>query len=67
MKQMIIKLANTSSNDTCPLVGRISPVRIEIVVVFPAPLGPNKPKHSPFLMPRQVSPTACLIYDGVCV
>ena len=30
-----------------PFVGAITPVIIRIVVVFPAPLGPSKPKISP--------------------
>ena len=30
---------------TSPEVGASSPSRISIVVVFPAPLGPRRPKH----------------------
>ena len=33
-----------------PLSLKTKPVRIFIVVVFPAPLGPSKPKNSPFLI-----------------
>lgn len=32
---------------TCPLVGSISPTSMLINVLFPAPLGPNKPRISP--------------------
>lgn len=30
--------------DPVPMVGGIIPVNMDIKVVFPAPLGPNKPK-----------------------
>lgn len=36
-----------------PEEGLNSPVSIEIVVVLPAPLGPNNPNTSPFLILRQ--------------
>ena len=35
-----------------PEVGEISPVRVRMVVDFPAPLGPIKPKNSPSLTDR---------------
>ena len=39
---------------------RISPVRIFIVVVLPAPLIPRYPKHSPTLTPKVICFTATL-------
>lgn len=33
--------------EASPLEGNISPVKIRNVVVLPAPLTPNRPKHSP--------------------
>jgi len=33
--------------EASPLEGNVSPVKILNVVVLPAPLTPNKPKHSP--------------------
>ena len=32
---------------TSPEVGASKPSKISIVVVFPAPFGPSRPKHSP--------------------
>src|SRR5690348_2900136 len=46
------------STSTCPASGRVSPSRISIVVVFPAPLGPRSPKHSPRWMVRSSPATA---------
>mmetsp|Transcript_5835 Transcript_5835/g.9064 ORF Transcript_5835/g.9064 Transcript_5835/m.9064 type:complete len:280 (+) Transcript_5835:997-1836(+) len=43
-----------------PFVGKISPVRIFIVVVLPAPLTPRNPKHSPSATPNVKSSTATL-------
>ena len=43
-----------------PDVIRISPVSMLKVVVFPAPLTPSKPKHSPLGMPRLIPETAFL-------
>ena len=37
---------------TCPEVGASKPSRISIVVVFPAPFGPSRPKHSPASISR---------------
>jgi len=37
-----------------PLVGRITPNKIFKSVVFPAPLGPNKPKISPLLTLNEI-------------
>lgn len=42
---------------TCPLVGSISPTSMLINVLFPAPLGPNKPRISPEKRTAQTSPT----------
>ena len=42
----------------CPDVGFNNVVRIIIVVLFPAPLGPKNPKISPFLTEREISLTA---------
>src|SRR5215207_8312601 len=33
--------------DASPLVGRMSPINVRIVVVLPAPFGPTKPKMWP--------------------
>ena len=41
-----------------PDVGFSKVVRIIIVVLFPAPLGPKKPKISPFLTENEISFTA---------
>lgn len=41
-----------------PEVGLISPVNTLKVVVFPAPLTPNRPKHSPEGMMRLTPLTA---------
>ena len=35
--------------ETSPAVGGMNPVIIRIVVDFPAPFGPRKPKHFAFL------------------
>src|SRR5690348_14549564 len=43
---------------TSPESGRVRPSRISIVVVFPAPLGPKSPKHSPRWMVRSSPATA---------
>lgn len=40
-------LCNCGMEHTCPLVGSISPTSMLINVLFPAPLGPNKPRISP--------------------
>src|SRR5271166_2159047 len=41
-----------------PDVGRSSPVRILIVVVLPAPLGPKNPKISPGATAKEMPSTA---------
>ena len=41
-----------------PRDGRRSVVSIRIVVVFPAPFGPRKPKNSPDLISRSIASTA---------
>jgi hypothetical protein len=41
-----------------PSVGGMKPVRIRIVVVFPAPFGPRKPTTSPFSTLNETSSTA---------
>ena len=41
-----------------PEVGLSNVVKIIIVVLFPAPLGPKKPKISPFLTEKDMSFTA---------
>ena len=38
---------------TSPLVGIVIPVIIDINVVFPAPLGPNRAKISPLLISKE--------------
>lgn len=38
---------------TVPLDGESKPHKIEINVVFPAPLGPNKPQNAPRSIVRQ--------------
>src|SRR5215472_9108397 len=43
---------------TSPASGRVRPSRISMVVVFPAPLGPRSPKHSPRWMVRSSPATA---------
>src|SRR5258706_15859182 len=42
---------------TRPRSGRASPTSIRIVVVFPAPLGPRKPKTSPAQTSKETSDT----------
>ncbi len=37
---------------TWPEVGSSKPSRISMVVVFPAPFGPSRPKHSPVSISR---------------
>mmetsp|Transcript_15760 Transcript_15760/g.36140 ORF Transcript_15760/g.36140 Transcript_15760/m.36140 type:complete len:209 (+) Transcript_15760:529-1155(+) len=44
-----------------PLVGGNSAVSMLIVVVFPAPLIPKRPKHSPGAIPRDMLFTAILL------
>src|ERR1039457_4889239 len=44
--------------DACPEVGVNSPHSIRMVVDFPAPLGPRKPKISPFLTRSETWSTA---------
>jgi hypothetical protein len=41
-----------------PFVGRVRVESIRIVVLFPAPLGPSKPKISPFFMSNVMLSTA---------
>jgi hypothetical protein len=41
-----------------PLFGFITPVRVLMVVVLPAPLGPKKPKSSPFFTSKLTLSTA---------
>src|ERR1700680_2491956 len=41
-----------------PPVGTRMPIMMRIVVVLPAPLGPRKPKTSPFSMEKSRSRTA---------
>ena len=43
---------------TVPLVGGVYPVMIFIVVDFPAPLGPRKPRISPCLTEKDNPVTA---------
>src|SRR3989344_2549189 len=43
---------------TIPLVGDKSVVKILMVVVFPAPLGPKKATISPFFMEKEILSTA---------
>ena len=47
-----------------PLVGVSSPVSILNDVVFPAPLIPSRPKHSPCLTPKLRPCTACNLEQG---
>src|SRR3989442_1039060 len=44
----------------CPLVGWSNVQSILIVVLFPAPLGPRKPKVSPCSTWRSIPFTACI-------
>src|SRR6476661_6458216 len=46
------------STSTSPASGSVSPSQISIVVVFPAPLGPSSPKHSPRATARSRPSTA---------
>lgn len=48
-----------------PSVIEISPVNILNVVVFPEPLIPNKPKHSPCLTPAHVRLTAVNFFPSL--
>ena len=41
-----------------PEVGSFIPSIISIVVVFPAPLGPSKPKQEPLGIEKEISSTA---------
>ena len=41
-----------------PRVAGMNPVRMRIVVVFPAPFGPRKPSTSPFATENERSLTA---------
>src|SRR3990172_6983172 len=49
------------STSTCPAVGVCSPTRISMAVVFPAPLGPSRPKHSPARISRSRESTATTV------
>jgi len=44
--------------DAVPLSGFITPVSILMVVVLPAPVGPKKPKSSPFFTSKLMLLTA---------
>src|SRR6476619_8553468 len=44
---------------TCPRSARVSPARIEISVVLPAPFGPSRPKNSPCRTTRSTPASAC--------
>src|SRR5271166_2488237 len=44
--------------ETSPEVGSSKPSKISIVVVFPAPFGPSRPKHSPVWISRLSPRTA---------
>src|SRR5689334_22204342 len=44
---------------TCPRSARVSPARIEISVVLPAPFGPRRPKNSPCSTARSTPASAC--------
>src|SRR4029077_5804711 len=46
------------STHTSPAVGTAKPVSIRMVVVFPAPLGPSRPTHSPASTRKLRSTTA---------
>ena len=48
-----------------PLVGLSSVVRILIVVVLPAPLGPRKAKISPSSTAKEISATAVNLPEGL--
>ena len=52
--------SKTSKPDTLtvPLVGGRTPVRMRMVVVLPAPLGPRKPRISPDCTWKLTSSTA---------
>ena len=43
----------------CRVSARVSPARIEISVVLPAPLGPSSPKNSPSSTARSTPASAC--------
>src|SRR5262249_40283659 len=47
------------STRTSPALGTANPVSILMVVVFPAPLGPSRPTHSPASTRNVRSATAC--------
>ena len=44
--------------ETVPDVGGMKQEMMRITVVLPAPFGPRKPKHSPFLMEKSMPSTA---------
>jgi hypothetical protein len=46
------------SINTFPLLGGNRPLRMEIVVVLPAPLGPSNPKISFLLIEKDIPSTA---------
>jgi len=43
-----------------PSVAIVAPVIMLIIVVLPAPLGPNRAKHEPLLTPKLTPSTASL-------
>jgi hypothetical protein len=47
-----------------PWLGKMSPISILMVVVFPAPLGPTKPKISPSSTEKERSSTAVTRLPG---
>ena len=61
MTRRILAVSVTTSNPATravPLVGSSRVVRILISVVFPAPLGPSRPKYSPGSTSRSTPPRA---------
>lgn len=46
-----------------PLLGTTAPVKLLKVVLLPAPLTPNKAKHSPYCRPKDKSLTAVTLSD----
>ena len=51
--QTVFNIGHTLDH-TWPEVGSMSPTRILIIVLLPAPFGPNSPKISPEGMRRKV-------------
>jgi hypothetical protein len=59
MRARAARLGTGSPNsDAEPPLGRMSPIRMRMVVVLPAPFGPTKPKISPGSTANEMPSTA---------